>query len=691
MADTSNLTTFLGDVADAIREKKGTELPIPAADFDTEIRSITTGSDTSDATAVANDIIYPKTAYIYGGKVTGAIIPTYIQSSLDGTTYSKENTNMFQDIDLTNKTALTYNNENIIIYKLNDNFGVEKNLTIPISWNTNSTKTVVSAQLFKGDFVDGYVIYVMIFDTVSPYSTITRIEVSKDLEQIISTVTYNDTYQNFYNTEQAIMIYESNVAVPSPVDPYEVAFISLNVDQILTYIYISKLTFSDESVVRSNSEGIDISYIIYRGRLDTISLNLTFDMTGKYLSFYLYSYNDARSPGYVSVYNFETMFEIYDLVVEYSTGCDAVPLLNLDDGIYSIFEDKLVLLSENGYSNVNDIDTSGLNGDINYVTYQDNLFLLKADKLSRYILKADRTGFYIQDEISGVNNFNCYQAGVWSNDSTNIYYWESQVGDLYSLDVSGTKLYSTKDSDASVSDILQGKKVYNSTGKITGTMPNNGELNYTPSTSEQIIPAGYTSGGTIEASPQTTEDYNSCIAVSNQILAGINYIQGNGSDMVDIGIIPKTGSTIVELDIASGELISWEPIFSCQRDQFQFGRYGTDNYFHLKIGGASYNQSNAVYNEESTHVKIDTVNGIYEVGDESFTCGKTFSNDITLKLYYGVNDGSYGKSKIYNCKISIDNELVRDLVPAYINGKYGFYDNISKQFFTSTNGNLIGG
>ena len=44
---------------------------------------------------------------------------------------------------------------------------------------------------------------------------------------------------------------------------------------------------------------------------------------------------------------------------------------------------------------------------------------------------------------------------------------------------------------------MEDKTAYGANGKVTGTMPNNGALSYTPSTSAQTIPAGYTSGGTI--------------------------------------------------------------------------------------------------------------------------------------------------------------------------------------------------
>ena len=77
------------DIADSIRGKTGSSAAIVADNFPDEIDAISTGTDTSDATATASDLLSDKTAYGADGKITGTIpskaATTYNVSTSDQT------------------------------------------------------------------------------------------------------------------------------------------------------------------------------------------------------------------------------------------------------------------------------------------------------------------------------------------------------------------------------------------------------------------------------------------------------------------------------------------------------------------------------------------------------------------------------------------------------------------------------
>lgn len=89
---------------------------------------------------------------------------------------------------------------------------------------------------------------------------------------------------------------------------------------------------------------------------------------------------------------------------------------------------------------------------------------------------------------------------------------------LISFTRNGINYLDTSGTLTSSAQVLENCIFYANNAKNVGSMPNNGNLHYDVSTSEQVIPEGYTSGGTIAASPLTTEDYEDCLSLTQQIL-----------------------------------------------------------------------------------------------------------------------------------------------------------------------------
>lgn len=88
------------------------------------------------------------------------------------------------------------------------------------------------------------------------------------------------------------------------------------------------------------------------------------------------------------------------------------------------------------------------------------------------------------------------------------------------------KFYDTSGADITAGDVLTGKTGYGASGSVSGSMASNGDTSGTISTvaGTVTIPAGYTTGGTVEISP--TEQAK---VVAGNIKSGVTLLGVAGS------------------------------------------------------------------------------------------------------------------------------------------------------------------
>lgn len=162
--------------------------------------------------------------------------------------------------------------------------------------------------------------------------------------------------------------------------------------------------------------------------------------------------------------------------------------------------------------NNNKTEIGSINCTNNQITFdKDNKHIYSVYNNSLYIYKIEGNTVVQEDVISLDNISIKYMLNtpfcVVSNKTSTHYIYLSSENIITSIERDGYRYVSidVKNIPKS-SEVLEGKSYVGIDGiNKFGTMPNNGELAYTPSAKQQTIPSGYTSGGTIKAVDNTID------------------------------------------------------------------------------------------------------------------------------------------------------------------------------------------